>query len=247
MMGNAIFFIQILNLKKQKMQKIILTLLSLITLSCTQPTRRLQESYLFLLGDGGVDKIAQSNDTYFVYKCYYDKPCAIGYDKVYKIISQTELKEFSILKLERLNIGYDSSRRFSVIALKWTDSLGVGKMDLSYSLTKSQLDTVHSYSLEELRDGFFYTYFSQKYLASLAGNKKVSSMGDIEQIKKSVDRMNVDSIVEKWKKTKNSDIYASAFTADIMTKAYIQNGYNPVGAGPAIRELMEKQNEEGQE
>lgn len=225
------------------MKTIYSVLILIISTSCSQPTRRLQEPYLFLLGDGGVDKIAQRNDTYFVYKCYYDKPCAIGYDKVYKIISQTELKEFSILKLERLNIGYDSSRRFSVIALKWTDSLGVGKMDLSYSLTKSQLDTVHSFSLDELRGGFFYTYFSQKYLASLAGHKKVSSMGDIEQIKKSVDRMNVDSIVEKWKKTKNNDIYASGFASDMMTKAYIQNGYNPVGAGPAIRELMEKRRE----
>ena len=107
------------------MRKLSITYLIFVLLGCSQSQvpAILIEDYSFILPDGEITKLRQSNDTLYEYKCYLDRPCHFNPETHYKIISSSKTGDFTILKLEWLDTiplkdQLCPGKRFSIMALK---------------------------------------------------------------------------------------------------------------------------------
>ena len=224
------------------MLKTLLILLLLPFLSCSQGQKVLPQDYSFLVTDGEVTKLHQSNDTLYELKCYIDRPCQPGPASRYKILSSNNTGEFVILKLERLDTiplttnPYPATR-YQVLALKTTDNKELGYLPLTLGLTSQQLDTIKT-DVSSLKDKFFFTFFSDTYLKELSALKKVTTKDEANEIIEIVKSDHFKALVEKYFKTETRDMYASGLSAEILNRACIKKGYSPIGAGRAINTLM---------
>ena len=178
--------------------------------------------------DGEVTKLKQSNDTLYEYDCFIDRPCS---ETHHRIIATHEMGEFTILKVERLDTiplsdDFCPGKRYSVIALKSINKEQLGYCPYFGCLTKNQLDTFQISNLS-LKNKHFLTYYSDSYLKELSTLKKVSSKDDIRKI--------IDAI--EYNDFKSGKI---SYSAEELTKACIEKGYNPVGAGIIIDSFWKK-------
>ena len=154
------------------MRIIIILLFILPQISFSQVPKILQKDYSFLVTDGEVIQLHQSNDTLYELKCYINKPCEPRPKDHYKIISSKSLEGFIILKLESLDTIYLTTdpypdTRYQLLAIKVYDSSKLGYLTLSNGLTRKQLDTTTT-NISLLKDKFFFTYFSDGYLKELS-------------------------------------------------------------------------------
>lgn len=226
------------------MLKILLLLLLLPFLACSQTEKVLQQDYSFLVTDGGVTKLHQSNDTLYEKKCYIDRPCQARPSSHYKILSSNKTGEFLILKLERLDTislttdPYPATR-YQVVALKTSGDKELGYLPLSLGLTKHQLDTLKT-DISSLEEKFFFTFFSDTYLKELSNLKKVNTKNEADEIIEIAKSDRFKTLVERYSKTETRDLYASGLSAEILNRACIEKGYSPIGAGRAINMLMKQ-------
>ncbi len=226
------------------MRKSLFIFLLLPLISCSQEQKILLQDYSFLVTDGEVTKLHQSNDTLYELKCYIDQPCQTRPATHFKILSSNKTGGFVILKLERLDTiplttnPYPATR-YSVLALKTTDSKKLSYLLLNLGLTKQQLDTVKT-DIALLKDKFFFTFFSDSYLKDLSALKKVATKDEVMGIVETTKNEKYRTLVEKYSKTETSDLYASGLSAEILNLACIEKGYNPIGAGRAINKLTRK-------
>ena len=207
------------------MRKSLIVLLLFIFLGCSQSkvATILAQDYNFLTVDGGVHKLKQSNDTLYDISCYINEPC---HESRYKIISTHEAGEFIILKLDYLGSIPQSQnlcpgKRYAMTAMKSINNEHLGYCDPLFAcLTQYQLDTIQV-NISLLESKPFLTFFSDSYLKELSTLKKISSQDDIKKI--------IDAI-------KDNDFNSGkiSYSAEQLNKACIENGYNPVGAGPTI-------------
>ena len=224
------------------MLKTFLILLFLPFVGCSQGQQLLLQDYSFLLTDGEVTKLNQSNDTLSELKCYIDRPCQPRPDKHYKILSSNKTGEFVILKLERLDTiplttnPYPATR-YSVLALKNIDNKQLGYLPLIPGLTRQQLDTVQT-DIESLKEKFFFTFFSDTYLKELSALKKLTTKDEAQEIIEVAKGDKFKTFVAKYSKTETRDMYASGLSAEILNRACLEKGYSPIGAGRAINTLM---------
>ena len=226
------------------MRKTLIILLLLPFIGCSQGQRFLLQDYSFLATDGEITKLHQSNDTLYELKCYIDRPCQPRPARHYKILSSNKSGEFVILKLERLDtisLTMDPypATRYSVLALKTTDNKELGYLPLTLGLTRRQLDTVKP-DIQLLKDKFFFTFFSDTYLKELSALKKITTKDDVMEIIEATKSANYKTVVEMYSKTETHDMYASGLTTEILNRACIEKGYNPIGAGRTINNLMRK-------
>ena len=213
------------------MRKLPITLLLFILIGCSQfqVPIILTQDYNFLLPDGEITKLRQSNDTLYEYKCYVDRPCQFKPETHYKILSSSKTKDFTILKLEWLDTiplkdELCPGKRFSIMALKNIDKNQLGYPHPFHCLTRKQLDTTQINSLP-LNNRTFITYFSDSYLKELSTFKKVSTKSEVKEIMNAIENNNFDA-------------GQISYSAEQLNRACIEKGYNPVGAGLAIDSLM---------
>ncbi len=212
--------------------------------SCSQKQAALQQNFSFPVTDGEVTTLNQSNDTLYELKCYIDKPCQPRPEKHYKILSSNTSGAFTIFKLEQLDTIRITSdpyplTRYSVLALKNADNKQLGYLILNFRLTKEQLDTVNT-GASLLKDKFFFTFFSKDYLKELALLKKVTTKEDVALIIATMRSDKFKKLMEDYSNTKTNDYYASGLSAEFLNRACIENGFNPIGAGPEINRLMKQ-------
>jgi hypothetical protein len=224
------------------MRIIIILLFILPQISFSQVPKILQKDYSFLVTDGEVIKLHQSNDTLYELKCYINKPCEPRPKDHYKIISSKSLEGFIILKLESLDTIYLTTdpypdTRYQLLAIKVYDSSKLGYLTLSNGLTRKQLDTTTT-NISLLKDKFFFTYFSDGYLKELSTLKKITTKDEVKEIMETAQKEDFKILAEKYKKTNINDMYAAGFTAEILNLACIAMGFNPIGAGREINKLM---------
>jgi len=224
------------------MRKTLFILLLLPFDGCSQGEKLLLQEYSFLVTDGEVTKLHQSNDTLYELKCYIDRPCQPRPKSHYKILSSTRTEEFVILKLERLDTiplttnPYPATR-YSLLALKAIDNKQLGYLPLSLGLTRQQLDTVQT-DFKSLKEKFFFTFFSDTFIKELSSLKKVITKDEALEIIELTKRDDYKTLVEKYSKTETRDMYASGLSAEILNRACIEKGYSPIGAGRTINTLM---------
>src|SRR5687768_14645341 len=131
------------------MLKTLLVLFLMPFVGCSQEQKVIPQDYSFLLTDGEVTKLHQTNDTLFELKCYINRPCQLRPANHYKILSFKRTGEFVILKLEGLDTiplttdPYPATR-YSVLALQGIHSKQVGYLRLVAGLTRQQLDSVQT-------------------------------------------------------------------------------------------------------
>jgi hypothetical protein len=104
-------------------------------------------------------------------------------------------------------------------------------------LTKQQIDIVRI-DTNSLNDMFFFTSYSDSYLKELSTLKKVTTKSQVLEIMEVVKSNQFKLLAEKYCKTKTGGMYGSGFSAEILNKACIEKGYNPIGAGRIINKLM---------
>jgi hypothetical protein len=208
----------------------------------SQTQKLLTQDYNFLVTDGEISKLHQSNDTLYEFHCYIDRPCQPMPEKHSKIISLQQTKDFTILKLEQLDTiplttdPYPATR-YSVGVFKDIDNKKLGYLKLVSGLTKQQIDTVRIDS-NSLNDMFFFTFYSDAYLKELSALKKVTTKIQVLEIMDVVKSNQFKLLAEKYRKTKTGDMYGTGFSAEILARACIEKGYNPIGAGRVINKLM---------
>jgi|SRR5688572_1987056 len=224
------------------MLKTLLTLLLLPVVGCSQVQKILPQDYSFLITDGEVTKLHQSNDTLYELKCYIDRPCQPRPETHYKILSSIKTGEFVILKLERLDTiplttnPYPATR-YSVLALKTTNNKELGYLRLALGLTRQQLDTIET-DIPSIKEKFFFTFFSDTFLKELSALRKVTTKDEAKEIIETAKNDHFKILVEKYSKTETRDMFASGLSAEILNRACIEKGYNPIGAGRSIKNLM---------
>lgn len=211
-------------------------------LGCSQQPQVLLQDYSFLLINGTVTKLHQSNDTLYELKCYIDRPCQPRPAKHYKILSSDKTGDFTILKVERLDtIPLTSdpypAARYYVLALKSNTDKQLGYLPLVYSVTKKELDTIQT-NVRLLEEKFFFTYFSDSYLKELSALKKMATKDDVSQIIDAAKSDKYKPLAQSYAKTETNDIYNTGFSAELLNRVCIENGYNPIGAGEIIDKLL---------
>lgn len=226
------------------MRNILLLLLFLPFISCSENQKQkiIPGDYSFIGIDGEVRTLRQSNDTLYFLKCYTDKPCNPQPENHYKIISVKNMSGFFVLKLESLDsmalsINSYPDARFSVLALRNIDNKELGWLPLTRGLTRKQLDTV-STDIQSLKTKFFYTFYSENYIKEFSSLKKITSKDDVTIISDAVNDDTFKAIIEAYKKTETGDMYNSGISAEILTKACLKKGYNPIDAGLTVDRLM---------
>lgn len=209
-----------------------------------QSKKVLSQSYSFLLIDNEVKKYTQSNDTLYQYHCYVNKPCVPKAEDHYKILSRTNLGEFVVVKMEKLDTlklttePYPA-KRYVVMAFKNINSLKAGMLELRFGLSKKQLDTV-KVTEAFLKDKFFITLFSETYLQQLAKLKPLTTRQEALDIMNESTNQQFNQLIESYKKTDSRDMYGVRLNAEIFNQICIQKGYNPFGAGWAFSNLMKR-------
>ena len=213
------------------MRKLPITLLLFILLGCSQSQVPviLVEDYSFLLPDGEITKLRQSNDTLYEYKCFIDQSCSFKPETHYRIISSSNADGFTILKLEWLDTiplkdELCPGKRFSILILKNIDKKQFGYPHPFHCLTRKQLDTTQINSLP-LNDRTFFTYFSDSYLKELSTLKKVSTKSEVKEIMNAIENNNFDA-------------GQISYSAEQLNRACIEKGYNPIGAGLTIDSIL---------
>lgn len=224
------------------MRNILLPLLFLSLIGCSQDQKIISGDYSFISTDGEVRTLRQSNDTLYELKCYIDRPCLPEPSSHYKIISATITPGFSILKLEKLDTIRLSSNpypatRFGVLALRTGNNKELGYLPLKGGLTRQQLDTV-STDVQVLKTKFFYTFYNENYIKEFSKLKKITTKEEVMMLGDAINADNFKALIEAYKRTEAGDMYNSGISAELLTKVCLIKGYNPIGAGEAVDKLM---------
>lgn len=219
--------------------------LFLLPIGCSQVKVSMLQDYNFLVSDGEIGKLHQSNDTLYELHCYIYQPCQNRPEAHYKILSSHELKNFTIFKLERLDtipltINSYPPTRYSIVVIKDINNKKLEYLHLISGLTKQQIDTFRN-EINSLNEKFYFTYYSDSYLKELSTMKKVTTKNEVLEIVGDFKSEKYKLLAEKYYKTEIGDMYGSGFSAEILNRACIEKGFDPIGAGRIINRLMREQ------
>ncbi|MEJ7694335.1 hypothetical protein [Daejeonella sp.] len=204
----------------------------------------MNQDYSFLTADIEVNTLRQGNDILYKLKCYTNQPCQARPAKRYRIIESIKTGDFTILKLEQLDTLQLTTdpfplTRYAVHVIKISDNKQLGYLTLRSGLTRQELDAYQT-DFSALREMFFFTYFSVTYLKELSTLKTVTTKAEAQSILDYFKSGNFNSLIETYKKAGVPDMYGSGLVGELVSRSCIAKGYNPLGAGPAIEELLKQ-------
>lgn len=226
------------------MLKVLFLLMFFPLVSSAQGKFTLGQNYNFLLGKERIERLQQSNDTLYQLTCFTNGLCLAKPANHYRILSSVSVVEFTVVKLEGLDSLYNNlaayypEKRYSIMVFKDAGQKQLSRMVLSSGLTKNEAKK-YQISLDQLRAQFFFTYFSDEYLRELSKLKSISFKADAQTIVQA-DENEKSKFTSESRSLKNlrASIYAPALQAELLTKACIESGFNPVGAEKAIITLL---------
>ena len=226
------------------MPRLLLFIALFLVFTCARGQRILTQDYNFIGRGMRVSKLHQSNDTIYQFSCnaYAKQFYRVKPDAHYKIISSSKQAEFYILKLEQLDTVSLTTEpypktRYSLLILKNGNSKEVGSLPRLLGSTRSQIDT-SKVNLTALRNNFYFTYFSDTYMKSLASLKTIATKHDAEVIFETIKDGTFKELIDKYQQTQPGDLYASGLISELINRACINNGYNPLGAQQKINDLL---------
>ncbi|MBX9781583.1 MAG: hypothetical protein K2X26_14655 [Chitinophagaceae bacterium] len=227
-----------------KMQKSLILFLLSPFFGYSQVPNYLEQGYNFLTMNSKNIKLYQSNDTLYSYEFYYDFFNKANPISVSKILSIEKSNDFFLFKLELLDSAYlnrigTNERKYSVLAIEKVDNKTINFLPVSKNLTKQQLDTLQINS-KLLKTKYSLTFYSDKYLAELSLLKKITTNEDIQAIMKFTKGKEFKDIADKYSKSELGDMYNVRFSEEILTRACINAGYNPINAGYTISNIQKK-------
>lgn len=225
------------------MQMLYLILTIILLTSCSAKEQTFNGDYYFILTDGEVTKLSQSNDTLYEYKCYSDRPCIEIPSSHYKVLGIKIEKSSFIFKLEKLDTLQLPKRypdnRYSILVLKIIDSERISFIQQLFGLSKKQVTTnfIDTFNTDKK---FGFTFFSSNYYNNLKKLKTITSKSEVEEITALFKTEKFIEIVDLYKISHPPDMYASGLSAELFNQACIDKGYNPIGAGRIANQLMRK-------
>lgn len=216
-----------------------------ISTSCSfERQKRVSGDFYFVMNDGEVTKLSLGSDTVFEYKCYATKECVEKPQKHYKIVDGTFKEGKYLLKLERLDTiqltkyPYPDNR-FSILILNQIDSNRISFIQQLYGLNKNDISKNYVDTFET-KNKFGFTYYSSNYYEKLKKLKIISNKNEVEQIISVIKTKKFVQLIELYKVSHPSDMYAAGLSAELLNQACIDLGFNPIGAGTIINNLMTK-------
>jgi hypothetical protein len=218
----------------------ILLFFSLVTYG--QGQNAIIQDYSFLATDGEVSKLHKSNDTLYTLKCYINKPCQPKPKAHYKILSSVHSGEYLVLKLEKLDTIPLTSypfpeTRHQVWVMKMHGNKELSLWSLAFGLTRQEVDRFQP-AIDSIRYRFAFTYFSDSYLEELSHWKTVATKSEALELREFMQSERFKPLADLYSKSLTGDMYGAGFSAEILSRACIEKGFNPVGAGRAIKALM---------
>jgi len=223
------------------MKNILILLLVLCIHFAAKGQQVLDKGY-FIFTEEGFQQLKQSNDTLYILRCSKNFSCDKKTRYHYKILSTKKIPNYTILKLERLDsisltLNPYPEDRFSVLTLK-----DINKQSLSYiqeakRFTRSEIDTLQIQQ-KDLDGKFGFTYYSEDYLTELGKRKQINTKKEIEEIIKLLNKPEYQAIIQKYKTSGVIDMYAIGLTYELLHKAVIESGFNPIDAREKFNQLM---------
>lgn len=179
--------------------------------------------------DSTIKTIRQGGDTLYEYNCLVDRPCDSKLEAHYKILNTQLSEKFTILKLESLDSipwpeNFCPDKQFSIMVFKNININQLEYLQPIPCLAIKQLDTIQINTLA-LNEKTAFTFFSKTYLKELSGLKRISTQNEAKEA--------LDAI-----KNNNFDAGRISYSAQELSKACIEKGYNPMGAGIYIDSLL---------
>jgi hypothetical protein len=219
------------------MKTLLLLLLFPVT-GYTQGQKILQQDYSLPLSDNEITTLHQSNDTLYEWRCYIDKACQSEPFRHYKIISSLAEGDETFLKLEQLDtIPYPAESlpvtRYSVLVLKEITEKKLSYLPLVSGLTRKQLDTYPT-NVQTMGNKVSFTFFSSACMKELSTLKKVTTKDEAKQIVDAYQRSNFQPLEGNL----SDEIYTTRFLAELLNNVCIEKGFNPIGAGKTIEQLI---------
>jgi len=210
------------------MYKILFTFFLFSLLGCSQKPvpEILPQGYNFY-AFGDIHKLLQANDTLID---HYFRSDGIKRESLNRIVETKALGNYIILKLKNLGSipiseNLCPGKPFSIVILKNFTQNKIGHSYLQGCLTEGQLDSLQI-NLTTLDATSFITYYSDSYIKHLSSFKKIASTDDLREIFNSIENNDFDK-------------GRISYSADQLSKACIENGFNPVGANLSIDSLLQ--------
>lgn len=221
---------------------VCLLIFSIMTplLAVSQPMPILQRPVSFFIGDGELTRLEQNGDTVVEqHGNVRTGPAMLGTDKAYYIHSVQNLADYDVAIVEQL-AAHPSREpmqedRFSIWSIKRIDASRLGWTVLRAAQTQHQLDAFEV-NVENLRHQFYLTYFSDSCLLEFDKMAPIATEEDRQKISDWLNRDEVMELANNYQQSNLPDPYGSAFFAEVLNRACIALGYNPVGASDALRQ-----------
>ena len=208
----------------------------------------LTRDYTYLVADGGETRILhQKSDTLFIYKGHVNEDIhQIGETEYFKILSVRSIGGITFLSIKSLpdpnphyRMNYSPKTTFWEWGIK---SIDKDKLDFVYwasDTTIAGLETKRI-SPNSLNEAFPVTFYSTSRIQEFKKMKPITTVGDVEKI--------VCAYVIALSKQKahltegdRSHNYLLAWLpGDLITKACLAEGYNPLGAGAITDSIMKR-------
>jgi hypothetical protein len=221
----------------------ILLILLLLGVPVTSSAQQvLQHRYSFVGLDGQLTTLYQSRDTLYEQFCYLDKPCWPKPTHHYRILAAQQQDEFYVLKLEALDSVQLSSTpypatRFAALILQNLSSQQCGYFLSSRASTQEQIEQL-SVSSAELRKKFYFTFFSESYLATQCRRKQLSTKAEADLLGAELKKPEYTALAAAWQANPSGDLYASSLTAELLNRACIRQGFSLCGAAQKLQALL---------
>lgn len=201
----------------------------------------LSSDYYFILYDGTMKKLTQSNDTLFEYKCFTDRPCFKELVTSYKIIDIKKNQSTLVLKLECLDTlqfpKVYPENRYSVMTFRVIDSNRISFIQQLNRLTINEITSNYRDTLK-VNNKFGFTYYNTSYINYLNQLKPITTKKEIEEIINEFKSDEFKSIIEMYKLSYHTDLYASGLKSELFCLSSIKKGFNPILPSKTAYELL---------
>jgi len=119
------------------------------------------------------------------------------------------------------------------------DEKHLGYLPIAGGLTKNQLDDF-SVNRDSLSQKFFYTFYSHNFIKTFNSLKEITSKNEANRIVKLMKSKQFEEVIASWKTTNTGDLWGTGLTAEILNKACLSLGFNPILADQKISRLATK-------
>lgn len=213
----------------------------------SQSRTLLTRDYTYLVADGGETRILhQSGDTLFIFDgqvAFEDHSRRVG--QCFKVLSVRREEGFVFLKMKNLpNPQYPVKYKQKTTYSEWgIREISKNKLELvywGYDTTQAGL-YAQNISIDSLKKTFAITFYSKSEIEAFKQLKPIRTLSDSKEIIETC-FSNMGKLRHNLRESNIAHNFLLGFlSGDLLTKACLSKGYNPLGAG-AITDSILKSN-----